>query len=176
MTSVPPVGQPPIPPSTFPTALSIQPNYLRETCLNDLAWLRTFFTLFLSLTFPLWTGPHLSRLLRHLPGRDSEVSAPDNQQHNSLLSTSHQISNRRSVFNHIIPENGNKMLNKQFCHYLWIIRQVLIFLPKRSYSSPTYFLMINIRMKYLWVGIKLSHPQKISGIDSENIFYHYIFV
>ena len=80
MTSVPPAGQPPIPPNTFSTALPIQPNYLSETYGNDLAWLQTFFTVFLSLTFPLWTGPHLSRLLRRLPSRDSEVSAPGNQQ------------------------------------------------------------------------------------------------
>ena len=72
MTYVPPAGQPPIPPSTFSIALPIQPNYLSEICGNDLAWLRTFFTLFLSLTFPLWTGPLLSRLLGRLLGRDSD--------------------------------------------------------------------------------------------------------
>ena len=37
--SVPPAGQPPIPPSIFSTALPIQPNYLSETYGNDLAWL-----------------------------------------------------------------------------------------------------------------------------------------
>ena len=87
------LGEPPIPPSTFSTALPIQPNYLSETCGNDLAWLHTFFTLFLSLTFPLWTGPHLSRLLRRLPGRDSEVfprraTNNNNNNNNMVLITS----------------------------------------------------------------------------------------
>ena len=55
-------------------------NFMGTIYGNDLAWLQTFFTLFLSLTFPLWTDLHLNRLLRHFPGRDSKVSAPGNQQ------------------------------------------------------------------------------------------------
>ena len=67
-------------PNASSTVLPTRPNSLSGTCGSELAWLRTFFTLFLSLTFPLlWTGPHLSRFLRHLLGRDSEVSAPGNQ-------------------------------------------------------------------------------------------------
>ena len=100
MTSVPPAKQPPIPPSTFSTALPIQPNYLSETCGNDLAWLHTFFILFLSLTFPLWTGPHLSRLFRRLPGRDGEVfpRRATNNNNNRPPSNSSEDDNHLSQF------------------------------------------------------------------------------
>ena len=76
----PPAGQSLTPANTTTTVFSSRPNYLSLTCGNDLAWLRTFSTLFLCLIFPLWTVPHLSRLLHRLPCRDSEVSAPGNQQ------------------------------------------------------------------------------------------------
>ena len=72
MTSVPPAGQPLIPPSTFSTALPIQPNYTSsERDLWEEPGLASHFLPFFD--FPTLDQLHLSCLLHHLPGRDNKV-------------------------------------------------------------------------------------------------------